>query len=435
VNNISLGLNFFDWRRALIGIFIVAFIIRAAFVLALKDGFYFPDSVDYSRSAVNLLAHGTFGEAYHRPPVYPVFLAGIYAFFGQRIVVTRMVEALLGAGLAVGVAVMARRIAGKEVGLLAGLLWSIYPTGIFITGLVYPTNVATVLLASAMLCMVTKTQQELAPGRVVLGGILLGFAALTVPVVLATIFAMTLWMMYWQTRSRLLLIGLFLLGTALPLTPWTVRNFYAYDRLVIIEPRMVDHLPPVRDAQRESARQTGDDTVNANVKKPRGFVRSFAREFRYFWELTPHRIAMNWPTVRESMHKRDARVVRETVFGTSWTALVSVLSAGPLFLFALIGTGAMWFTAERRRALSLLCSTIMSFAIGYSFFFGKMRYRIPIEPYLVILGAYGLRQSWLLLTRRSVAELAPDGAGPRVRPHRTLPHKPAESPAGHSPPR
>jgi glycosyltransferase involved in cell wall biosynthesis/4-amino-4-deoxy-L-arabinose transferase-like glycosyltransferase len=423
-----------SWRRTLMAIFAAALIIRVVFVLTLKDGFYFPDSVDYSSTAVNLLVHGEFGETYGRAPVYPLFLAGIYVLFGQKLAVIRMVEALLGAGLAVVIAIMARRIDGKEAGILAGLLWSIYPTGIFITGLVYPTNVATILLACAMLCMVTKAHQELAPSRVVLGGILFGCAALTVPVVLATILVVSLWLMYWQGRQRLLLVSLFLLGTAVPLTPWTVRNFEVHGRLVIIEPRLVTHLPRVPNDQNPSERQKGDPKVNAILANPGVFAMRFAREFGYFWELSPHRIVMTYPAVRETMHEGDARIVRETVFGTSWTSLVSILSAGPLFLFALIGTGAMWFTEEQRRALSLLCCTILSFAIGYSFFFGKMRYRIPIEPYLVILGAYGLRQIWLLLTRGFVSELAPDGDSTRIRPHRPPPRNAVESPVGQSHP-
>jgi hypothetical protein len=71
--------------------------------------------------------------------------------------------------------------------------------------------------------------------------------------------------------------------------------------------------------------------------------------------------------------------------------IVSILSAGPMFLFALTGAGAMWFQKERRRVLSLLVITILSFAVGYSFYWGKMRYRFPIEPYIIILIAYRLR--------------------------------------------
>jgi len=99
------------------------------------------------------------------------------------------------------------------------------------------------------------------------------------------------------------------------------------------------------------------------------------------------------------MGERDSRIVRKTVFGTKWTSLISILSVGPLFFFALIGFGAMWIDKERRRDLSLLCLVILSFAIGYSFFHVVVRYRIPVEPYILTLSAYGLYQMWAMLGR------------------------------------
>jgi 4-amino-4-deoxy-L-arabinose transferase-like glycosyltransferase len=89
---------------------------------------------------VSLLTHGEFGETYRRAPLYPLFLTGIFGFFTQHIVTARIVEALMGAGLAILLAIIARRIAGDIVGALAGFLWSIYPIGSFIAGLVYPTE-------------------------------------------------------------------------------------------------------------------------------------------------------------------------------------------------------------------------------------------------------------------------------------------------------
>jgi 4-amino-4-deoxy-L-arabinose transferase-like glycosyltransferase len=400
MNRVFAKITLSAWRRAVISIFLIALLIRGVFVLSLQDGFYFSDSVDYSTAAVHLIANGAFGEAYRNCPAYPVFLAANYALFGQEIIVIRLVEALVGACLAVVIAIIARRIGGKEVGALGGLLWSIYPTGVFIVGLIYPTNLATFLLACAVLCLATKIDQELVPSRVVVGGILFGLAALTVPVVLATVVVASLWIVYWQPARRLVLTTLLLLGVALPFVPWTVRNFYVYDRFVLVEPRLVEHLPLMDDAQKDIRVHKGDDKINGILRNPGAFALHYVREFGHFWELYPKRIQMSESSFREKMHEEDPRIVRETVFGTSWTSLVSILTEGPIFLFALIGIAVMSFQKARRPNLALLCITILSFALSYSFFWGKMRYRIPIEPYIIILCAYGLRQIWLALTGR-----------------------------------
>src|SRR5215472_4111793 len=97
-----------NWRRTLLFIFIVALLIRGGFVLTLQDGFYFPDSIEYSGAALNLLNSGELGGVYNRPPGYPVFLAGIYLFFGKSILGVRMVESVMGALLAVVIALIGK---------------------------------------------------------------------------------------------------------------------------------------------------------------------------------------------------------------------------------------------------------------------------------------------------------------------------------------
>ncbi len=408
IHNASLSINIAGWRRIVGGLFVAAFMIRLAFVLTLQDGFYFYDSVDYTASALNLVTHGEFGEAYRRPPAYPVFLAGIYSLFGQTILAIRLVESLLGACLAMVVAVIGRCIAGEGVGALAGFLWAVFPNAIFIAGLVYPTGLATMLLACAVLCLVTEAGKLLAPGRAMLGGLFVGFAALTVPVALLTAGALALWVLYWQHTRRLLLAALVLLGVALALAPWTARNYKVHGRFVLIEPRLVQRVPAIEVPQEDAAAATQNgDKVGAILKTPGAFARRYVKEFANFWELSPKRVAMSQQAFREYLHAKDARIVRTTVFGTSLASLVSILSVGPMFLFALIGGVAMSFQRERRRHLSLLCSVILSFAVGYAFFFGKMRYRIPVEPYIVLLGAYGLGMIWLALASGKPVVVSP----------------------------
>jgi 4-amino-4-deoxy-L-arabinose transferase-like glycosyltransferase len=391
---------FCGWRHRIAAIFVVGLITRGIFIGTLQDGFYFADTVDYSLAAVNLLTDGELGEAYRRAPLYPLFLASIYALFGQTIAAVRAVEAFMGACVAIAIATMGKRIGGEKVGALAGLLWAIYPLAVFIAGLLYPTSLATTLLVWALLCLVPEAPQALAPRRVVLAGLLLGLAALTVSVALVTSLALAPWISYWQPTRRLLFAGLLLLGVMLPVGPWTLRNLYVYQHLVLVEPRLVEQLPSLGRAPQHTMGRQKEDKLSSILQKPGAFAQHFLKEFSYFWELYPRRVQMNRASVREKLHEDHPRIVKETVFGTSWTSIVSALSVGPTFLFALIGSGAMWCQKGRRRYLSLLCITILSFAITYSCFWGKTRYRIPIEPCLIVLSAYGLCQTWLALAQR-----------------------------------
>jgi len=379
---------FSDWQRTVMSIFVVALVIRVGFILTMQDGFYFPDSVDYSRAAAKLIANGEFGESYMRGPVYPLFLGVIYGLFGQDIIVIRIVQSVIGACIAVLIAIMARRIGGQEVGALAGIVWSIYPLGVFIAGLVYPTTVVTILLGCGVLCLVGQADKDLQPRSIVLAGILFGLAAVTKPVALVTVSPIVLWMTYWRRTGHLLLTILFLFSVALPVVPWTVRNYHVYGQLVLVEPRVVREMSLSGDI---AEKNNGTETY---LQGPVERLTRFAGEFSKFWELYPQRVKMNRPAYREKMHARDSRMVKKTVFGSTWTSLMSILSVGPMFFFALIGVGAMWVDKERRRDLSLLCILILSFAVGYSLFYAKTRYRIPVEPYILILSAYGMHQVW-----------------------------------------
>jgi len=394
---------FRHWRETLWFIFAGALLVRGLFIWSLQDGFYFPDSIDYSRAAANLIENGGLGETYNRAPGYPVFLSVIYFFFGESILVVRLVESVIGSFLAVIIAQTAKRIAGQPVGVLAGVLWGVWPLAVFVAGLIYPTNLLTMFLACGVLCLLPSSNQELSPKRVFFSGLIWGIAALIIPIILVTLGAISLWLIWWNRSNRFVLTSLLFVGSALMIVPWIVRDFYVHDRLILIEPRLVQHLPPTPyDQEAAEAKK-----IEAIAKQPGSFGRHFGREFLHFWKLYPDRITMANPGMREEEHRRDARIIKDTIFTTnSLITGVSILSTGPLFIFAIVGTLAMWFHKEGRRDLSLLWAIILSFAVGYSIFHTRMRYRIPIEPYITILSAYGLwKTARVLATQMGYSQL------------------------------
>jgi len=94
-------------------------------------------------------------------------------------------------------------------------------------------------------------------------------------------------------------------------------------------------------------------------------------------------------------------VIKETIYSPNRLInTVSILSVSPVFLFAIFGTVAMWLRKDLRRELSILWIMPLSFAIGYAFFIGKIRYRIPVEPYLIILSAYGVHATYAMISTR-----------------------------------
>jgi hypothetical protein len=141
--------------------------------------------------------------------------------------------------------------------------------------------------------------------------------------------------------------------------------------------------------------------VNAILRYPELYAGHFRRSFVWFWELYPSRIRMSDQSYREKLHTKDPRIVTETIYTPNrFINAVSVLSTGPMFFFAFLGTAAMCLRRDMRRELTMLWVMVLSFAIGYAFFGGKMRYRIPVEPYLIILSAYGIHASYAVVSGR-----------------------------------
>jgi 4-amino-4-deoxy-L-arabinose transferase-like glycosyltransferase len=398
---------FSNWRRTAPLIFFLALLTRGAFILMQQDGFYFPDSLLYSEAAVNLLAAGEFGTNFDRAPGYSVFVAAVYLLFGESIFAIRVVESFAGAFLAVILAALGRRIGGEMVGALAGVIWAVYPMGIFIAGLVYPTSLATILLAGGVWCLLPAHHEELSVKGAFSSGLFFGLAALAIPVVLLTIVAIAAWVFYWARHARLFFALLIILGSAVTLVPWTARNFVVYGEAILVQPNFEQHLPRMKIP--ESGPSV--DKLDAILLRFDRYAARFGRNFVQFWELYPNRIKMGNQDYRDKLHARDSRLIKETIYVPNRLInAVSIVSTVPIFLFALLGTVAMCLRRDLRRELSMLWIMAMSFAVGYSFFVGKIRYRIPVEPYLIILSAYGMKATFAMIPANFKSFLVPSGS-------------------------
>jgi 4-amino-4-deoxy-L-arabinose transferase-like glycosyltransferase len=411
-----MNLFFSNWRRTVFSVFCLALLTRVAFILTQQDGFYFEDSLAYSKTAVKLLSDGEFGRNFGRAPGYPVFLAAVYLLFGESILGIRVVESVMGAFLAVIIAQLGRRVGDEIVGAIAGIIWAVYPMGIFIAGLVYPTSLTAMLLACGVYCVLPAMHEELSAKDAFSGGFFLGLAALTIPVALLTIAVVAVWVFYWARQSRLFLATLLLIGSVVTFAPWTVRNFLVHGRLIPVQADFERHLrkPMIVTSDGKIVIPETDlrnDSVNAILYSLEVYTVRFRRHFLNFWELYPSRLTMSSPVYRDELHAKDSRIVKETIYTPNRLInAVSMLSTGPVFLFALLGTAAMCLRKDMRRDLSMLWLMALSFAVGYSFFWGKIRYRIPVEPYLIILSAYGINATYAVIAARFKSLIGSSGS-------------------------
>ena len=134
------------------------------------------DPANYHDWAQTILGGTPFGpEPFFQAPLYPYFLAGIYAILGTDPVRPLYLQALLGAATVYVGARLGARYGGKAGLIAVGLLLALYKPAIFYTGVLLVPVLATLLLALAL---------WFAAPHPWLAGICLGAAGLAHPTVL-----------------------------------------------------------------------------------------------------------------------------------------------------------------------------------------------------------------------------------------------------------
>ncbi len=199
------------------------------------------DPEEYYRAALHLLQGG-----YHdtgkwlRPPLYPAFLALMFALAGVDVR-----WALLGQAIVSGVGVLAfawlgrRLFASRAVGALSAALAAVF---------VPFASFGSVLFAEALFVALIVLFLTLMDGAIVTGrwrpaffaGLLLALAALTRAVALWFIPIAALLVLALPRRSpcarladRLAPPLALLLGAALVIGPWALRNYLVHERLIL----------------------------------------------------------------------------------------------------------------------------------------------------------------------------------------------------------
>jgi len=200
------------------------------------------DSQKYYDISEELYRSGDYGppeldrrDTYH--PGSPLFYAGLYyATGGVHPLLGRLLVALMGAAAILLVYLLARRLGGPWIGLAGAALIAIHPSAIEYTRTVMGEPIALFTLTAAVLAFLWADERR---GRWewALPGALLGITCLFRPeylvfgLVLALIAALrTRRAASWGASAAA--AAVLLVAFALPIAPWTIRNYVVLDRFV-----------------------------------------------------------------------------------------------------------------------------------------------------------------------------------------------------------
>ena len=409
----------FWFRLALIAL--LALTVRVGYIGVAKwsDEVEYSDALYYSIQAQQIAEGEAFqSRAHDRPaadhaPLTEISQAPTAWVFGRSVLALRLVQAVYGTLAVVAIALLARRVAGRDpVALWAAFLAAVYPNLWAADGVIMAETL-TVLLVAALLWAVYGFLDEPNGWRALLVGALAGLAALSraelaLVGVLAFVPVAVRVAQPWSRRLGYLALA----GVAgvVVLAPWTAYNAGRFDEPVLIstndgltligancerqydgpDPGLWDIacLPPGSFTEAQSQDQS---VVNTEYRR---LAVDYARANKGdLPRVAAIRVARTWSLYDPaSMIRYNENEGREAPVG--WAGFVSFWLLVP---FAVAGAVLL---RQRGRAIWPLLSTVVVVTVISALFYGLLRFRAPAEVTLVVLAAVAIAE---LQSRRTVS--------------------------------
>ncbi len=392
----------------------LALALRLALVLAVeRDEFVFNDTFFYGLTA-NSLANGD-GFAFvpgvptaQWPPVFPLVLSFVFRLTGSHEqIVGELFNAVLGTLTVPLLYLLIRRVFGRREALVGAAVLAVLPGQILWTDVLLAETLYTFLLVGFFLLLAVLPPR---PSSAVALGAAIGLLTLTrgeglllVPVVLAA------WWPALPRRALLARAAVVVAMLAVVIAPWTIRNAIVMDAFIPLSTNSSTtlwsgHNPGATGGQSYASqdligRRSSD---NPEVEEAKN-LRSEALEYmvsnpRRELELIPLKLlnlnrgdswALEWVNASESGRRPIGAEIGTPIRVAADFAYYGLLAA--TLASILLFWRALWRRPVTRGALVLFAGSLVMFGFVY---YGNYRYRVPLEPLMILFAAPLLVRAW-----------------------------------------
>ncbi len=363
----------------------------------------------------------------YQPPLYTVFIAGIYAVTNNSVFAVKFVQVILSS-LTVGVVFwIASAWFNRKTALIAATFCALYPNLIAFSHLLWTETVFTFFITLAV-GLLTTTDTAPSRMRCASAGLLLGLAALTRAAILYFTPFLFFWFIlaHWKNRSRAMgrmaIAGIVMLAA---LAPWTIRNYRLHNALVIVDtngpfnvwrgnagkqtfldrphdpkfsyappfqsipimPVRANWAPELVDLAR--ARYDTHEPSDIQVVETAKFesIKSIKSDPTYFIHAAFHKLIDMWnPTSFMIRHFRLGQYgpVNPTIQSlVEWLAIISYI------LVMLMAFPGLILNLQNSRVW-LIVLMVGYFCSIHAIAFGLTRFRLPLMPFIIMLAAAGV---------------------------------------------
>ena len=399
-------------RTSLLWIFVIAMVLRLAFIVAGHTYRFKPDQDQFSfgyemgRIARAVATGHGFADPFDaqtgptawEPPVYPYLIAavfrltGVYTHASAFILLT--INSVFSALTCIPIFLIGRRCFSERVAVWTAWAWAVLPTVIFwCTRWVWETSLAALLMA--VIFWLTLQLEELDGAQAwIVFGLLWGVAALTNTSLLSFLPASGLWAWYRRSKAGRRSLGGVALASlffAATITPWLVRNYETFGKFIFIRSNFGAELRlgngPGADGTWMSYIHPSQDIVQLRRYEQMGelaYIAARKREALDFIRADYGRFA--WLSVKRFVYYWAGR---PRVAGISGVVDNSVFLASSVLAFWGLGRALR----KRQPGAWLFFWLVVIYPAIYYFVFPHARYRHPIEPELGILIAYVISEA------------------------------------------
>lgn len=403
-------------------------------IVAGQKEYDFADGVSYNGFATAILQNSDWltnpdfiGD--YRAPGYPFFVAAIYALFGMNsFLAVYIFQAIISILTCFYIYQLAKKIFNDKVALLS-LIWS----GFYISYLRYVSMLlretlvfffVIVFFYYLYLFLTDETKKIKNFSLTVIFYSLLIHADPRYLFYLP--FFIILFIVYQPSWLGIKRYSIFLVITILLMTPWTIRNYIAYDGIVIINTRGIDLREktgrnPTMAAYKSGVLNFGSINFTKNKNYPSEEERKLIKS-----GLNPHNrtedelIAIKndiYPASTYLSRKaymaiqlwkpfdfaRSYRPFPDARFNGIWSIkhnLSCIMCYGLLLPFMIFGLYVL--IKKKDRVWYFLTLPLVVHTILHMLEHGMYRYRIPVDFFIIILGCYGIIAVYDLIRSRGI---------------------------------
>ncbi|HOM27026.1 MAG TPA: glycosyltransferase family 39 protein [bacterium] len=322
-----------------------------------------------------------------RPPFYP-FLLSIFTLLKINLTGIRIIQTLISTFTIYLIYNIGKETFNKKIGLWSGWISAFYPYFIFYNGFILTETFFIFFTVLSIFFLIKIVERN--GKKSFLTGIFMGISGLTRPI-FQLYFPVSLIHIFFLKENfvkKIKKIFFITIGFCLTLSPWILRNYRIFHGFIpgttmggwvfwegnnpYSEGGPCSHFP---EGILEVDEITRDKilyrmTFDVIRKNPERFLWLIQNKFRRFWNIIP-----NAPEFERKILYR----------------FISVFSFGIMMPFFIIG----FFISLKNKKAQFFHSLIILFTVFHIIFLASIRYRVPIEPFYIILSTYGF--SYIIL--------------------------------------